>query len=338
MRYVLTVALVAVASVSLAASARAGVVVLTTGESLTGEVTAQSDESVTLEHPVLGALSIPRDKVESVVVEAAEEQAEESAAAEKTVGEAEAEPSGGEGQAAEGPVVPANTHSPPLVTSKGLLPGWDKRVEVGFTGSEGNTENSSLRAAFLANFENDVARWIFATKYYYATTDGETTDNNFAGGLRKDWLFADESYFLFSQVRYEYDQFEAWRHRGIGNAGIGFAVIDEEDLALNTLFGAGVTKEFSGEREFRPEALLGLELLRWNTFEGHQLTGSTTLLPDLGDAGEFRWVNEVAYTIAIDRAKGLSLKFGIDHEYQSEVAPNNDNHDVKYFGSLVYDF
>jgi len=324
MRYLLTFFCFTSALLASGVAATAGVVTLSTGEALTGEVTSETDESVVLLHPVLGELTIPRDQITSVVMEVEPADGEGQAPAQ---GDAEAE---AEAQAeAQAPVIERPRYG-------WLLPDWNKRFELGFTGTEGNTENNSLRAAFLADVERDTARWLFDAKYYYATTDGDTTDNTFTTGLRRDWLLEDSPWFLFAQGRYDYDQFEAWRHRATGNAGFGFEIYDEEDLALNSLFGFGVTKEFSGEREFRPEALLGLELLRWHTFDNHTLTGSTVLYPDLGELGEYRWVNAIAYSIKMDA--DLSLKFGIDHEYQSEVADNQKNHDIKYYGALVIDF
>jgi len=324
MRTALPLACCLLAALSLVRSAPAAIVVLTTGETLNGDVLSHTDDAVLLKHPVLGELTIPAESVKSVQFE--DEPAERTA-------EAVAEPAEQEEAAPAAPPEPVIAPEP-----AGWLPDWNKRIEAGFTGSEGNSENNSLRAAFLADTENETDRWLFDAKYYYATSNGDTTDNTFTTGLRKDWLLPDSPWFIFAQGRYDYDQFEAWRHRASGNGGLGYEIFNEEDLALNALFGGGVTKEFSGERELRPEALLGLELLRWKTFSGHVMTGSTVLYPDLGDLGEYRWINALAYTIKIDQDNGLSLKFGVDHEYQSEVAPSNKNHDVKYYGALVYEF
>ncbi|CAN0318976.1 unnamed protein product, partial [Ectocarpus fasciculatus] len=41
----------------------------------------------------------------------------------------------------------------------GFLAGWNRRVELGISGAQGNSTNSNVRAAFHGNYEDTEDRW-----------------------------------------------------------------------------------------------------------------------------------------------------------------------------------
>jgi len=100
----------------------------------------------------------------------------------------------------------------------------------------------------------------------------------------------------------------------------------------------GAIKEFnSPDEDVRPEALAGVDF-SWQINERQSLNFSNYVYPDLGETGEFRNVTAVDWTIKIDQADGLSLKFGINNEYESNAPSDAEKNDLKYFGALVFDF
>ena len=101
--------------------------------------------------------------------------------------------------------------------------------------------------------------------------------------------------------------------------------------------GLGGSYEFGSVNELVPEALLGLEWV-YTINERQTLSSYVTVYPSLDDFGESRTVAGAAWTIAIDEADGISLKLGIDNEYESRTEGSSKNNDVKYYGALVFDF
>ncbi len=316
------------------------VLILTNGDRISGTILKQTDEATVIEHPVLGALTVPADQISSVFVGAAPQV--EPAPEPET--EAAPEP-GPETAAAEvaAPTPPAPEEPEPEdnagMFGTSFLRGWNKGVELGFSGKSGNTEETDIFAAVFADFEDERDRWEFDARYFLSTSEGETTDNEFYASILKDWKYPNSPWFWFARARYDWDQFEDWRHRISAHMGPGYEIINTEELKWRARAGVGVLGEFGGEADDRvtPEGLAGTEVI-WNISERQKLTAHATVFPDLGDVGRYRSLSGAEWSIKIDRADGLSLKFGIEHEYQSETDDDSDHNDFRYYGALVFDF
>lgn len=273
---------------------------LTTGDVLTGEITAISEEQVTLEHAVLGTINIPRDQI-AVMPDPLPE------------------------------LEPAPIEEPPA------KPTWESQIDLGFAGSRGNSDTLDVRAAFETRLETETDRWRIDAAYYYGESDGETSKNQFTAGVLKDWLMPDSPWLIFAQARYDYDDFKQWLHRASGHGGFGYEFFNTDEFLLIGRVGAGAAKEWKPSDSLRPEGLLGAEL-RWKINDRQTLSAHTTLYPDLGDFFEFRVVSGIAWNMAIDTARGLSLNFGIDNEYESSTEGDIEHNDFKFYGGLSIGF
>ena len=311
------------------AAASADVVVLTNGDLLTGHVVESTADHLLLHHAVLGAITIPADHVVSL----------------------EITPPDASPPAAQPPVPPApDTTSDPLDADTATLAppsdsrvmpflhDWNTQLELGFNGSDGNSQVFNLRAAIKANQQDESHRWRFDASYYISNNDGERSADEATIGLLKDWLLPDAKWFYFAQGRFDYDEFQAWQRRASGAGGIGYQFIDNDTWNVLGRLGAGVTKELGEPAdELRPEALLGGELT-WQISPRQSLGARSTLYPDLGEFGDSRITSAAEWVLQLDRFDDLSLKFGIEHEYESITEDDSKHNDVKFFGALVIDF
>ncbi len=344
----MSLALVAAAvAVGPALVAQADEVKLTTGETLEGTVVEQNETDVVLQHPILGELTVPRNNVANVTIDQQDEQQEGQQAAPNDSGqtdqsaqEAKQEDNTETSQTAEAKADQADEGAAPEQREDfDFFAGWDLQASLGFVGTEGNSQTQSFNAQFKATKENKRHRWLFDNKYFFGSSDGETTQNEFNSTLTKDWLKPDSPWFYFAKGIYDYDQFEAWDHRVSGFGGVGYNFVDREDLAVAGRLGVGLTKEFGDQADdLRPEALIGLDLIRWHITDNQNLTAGTTLYPDLSDFPESRIVSNIEWTVDIDQADGLKLKLGAEHEYESETVGDTKHNDLKYYGALAYDF
>ncbi len=318
---------------------RAERMTLTNGDVLSGKVLSQDEEKVVIEHAVLGAVTVPRSQVSAVLADA-------------DVPAADAPPAAATGQAAvdvvakeaaTGKAPAADDEDAPKPPSPGLfgtdfLAGWNRTLEFGVTGSEGNTQDLSLRAFFGIDYEDERDRWKASALYYRSETEGDATRNEFTAELLKDWLIPGKDYFYFATAKYEYDQFQAWENRVSAFGGVGYQFHKSDKWDLLGRLGAGGNYEFDAINEFTPEALLGLEY-NWYIKKGQTFSAYTTFYPALDPFfGEFRNISGLAYILEIDRNAGLSLKLGIENEYESEVESGEKHNDLKYFASLVWGF
>ncbi len=212
------------------------------------------------------------------------------------------------------------------------------RVEAGLNATSGNSETFTSRLAFQSLYKSSQYRTRVESAYYYGTIEEEDAVNNFMALAINDWLFLDSPWSAFVKGRYDYDEFNFWKHRVSLHGGAGYRVADEESLLWLLRAGAGLTKEYETEDdELKPEALFGYDLL-WKITEGQELKMEQTIYPDLGDLGEYRLSSSGSWTAKIAGETSISLGAGFTHEYQSEVDEGYDHYDLKYYAMMTADF
>jgi putative salt-induced outer membrane protein YdiY len=217
-------------------------------------------------------------------------------------------------------------------------PKWKFRAELGVNGTSGNTRTQDLRAAIGALLETDSERWKFDAVFNKAKTEGEVTKKNFYVQGLHDWLFKDSPWLIFAAARYDWDEFQPWDSRLSVGVGLGYALIDTDQTKLRLRAGFFETREDGGpnDGEWRPEGMLGAE-------GSHKLTKSQTLeaaifwFPDLQNSGEYRILASASWSVKLSD-NGLSLKAGVEEEYDTHKESPFEREDVKYFIALLYEF
>jgi putative salt-induced outer membrane protein YdiY len=218
----------------------------------------------------------------------------------------------------------------------GFLRGWDRRLELGANGSDGNSDTLNVLGGLHLGFENDYHRFRLTSAYRLNEDEGDRTANNAFAEAVNDWLHPDRRWFPFVETRWDYDEFEDWDHRIAAGAGLGWKFYDTERFQLLGRAGLGASRTFGGEDErWVPEALLGLEGA-WTIAENHKLTFYNKLYPDLDETGEFRNLSGLAWIIALNEE--LSLKLGAENEYESFAPEGTEKNDLRYTGSLLIGF
>lgn len=300
-------------------------IVLLNGDTLNGTIKQVNENNVVITHPALGDVTIANAQIHKY-----------------QQGDAEAKTLNPLPEAAKPEPKPAPKPEPKPADAKPkkpvLIPGWKSKLEAGLNGSAGNTESQSIYIRFITKRENEEEKTTFDANYYFSSRDGKESQNEFSTGVRNDWLLPDSDWFYFGQARLEIDRFEAWDQRASAALGVGYEWIKEEDFYVSLRAGLGAVKEFgSNEDNIIPEGLLGAEM-GWNITDRQELTASTTYYPDLGDIPENRVVSEVAWEYKMSDLDGISLKAGIQHEYESETEGPIKHNDWKYFTGIIMDF
>lgn len=228
--------------------------------------------------------------------------------------------------------ISADTLHPGIFGTR-FLAGWDKNLSVGFSGSEGDTDEADVIVGLSLESTNDRRHWELDGRYELSYADNEIDDHNAQGIVLRDQLFGDSRWFFFNYAQYDYDDFEAWKHRVTTGLGPGYKIIPEGDFKLTTRFGPFFTYEFGDEDDARPEGAAGL-FANWKINEGHTLRINDVFLQTL-DHGWYRNVSRLEWRIRVSAARGLSLKFGIDNEYDSASKDSKNN--LNYYSALSVD-
>ncbi len=323
-------AAIAGALASAAAAAPDTMMRLPTGEVLKVQILETTETQYRVKHPWLGELLLPREGVR-VLTE------EEAAIADKA--QKEAALSAGKAApgaaAAPAPAAAPGTPAPPPAPPE---PAWKFKLFAGGSLSRGNTSNANVSSKFTANYEDKEVQTSFDAAYFYGESSGASTDNKFTAGGRNNWLLPESPLFFFAQGRYDYDQFQSWRHRVSGHGGVGYRLFLPPPLKFNLIAGIGAIREFASDNErIRPEGIFGFEG-EWQIKEKHKFVFDCKFYPDFRDLGEFRNVNSAGYSILIDDKNNLSLTVGFAHEYQSQVAAGRQHNDFRLFGGLEFGF
>ncbi len=211
---------------------------------------------------------------------------------------------------------------------------WSGSASLGLHGASGNTERMSVRGDLAlsrdtARFETD-----FTAVYSYATEDGNESANRLDTKLRNDWLIEDSPWRYYARARYEFDEFQDWRHRVSGGPGIGYLWSKTDRLYFLTRAGVDVTREFGGEDDtVRPEGVLGFDL-QYHLSESQRLVWVFDFLPDVSEFGPYRFETNAALEVDIDRTNGLFLKIGVEDRYDSTPGPDKKRNDFVYFITL----
>lgn len=319
------------ALLSILFSAEADEVVLSNGDVIHGTVTEQTDEYVALDHPNLGTFQISKHQIDSVILDSEKEAEAES-------------PSTGE---------PSGTDEDGILdTSHYMLEfnrlnnwamvmkqkGFKMSLNLALDGSWGNTDEQTFRFGYSIGRTTDAARMNSDLTYYLKNKSRETTDNKLSAGYRKDWLWANSRWFYFYQGRYDFDDFESWRHRLSGHSGPGYNLIDTNRWDLIFRGGLGARKEWESKNDnVRFEGMTGLDM-KWKISERQLLAGYTEYYQVLTDFEDYRTRSGLNWRYFMSRELDLSFLLGVAHEYQNVVDPDSDKNDTRVHMGIQYDF
>ena len=298
-----------------ATAARAEEIELVTGEKIHGDVIEQGSSTVIVDHPVLGVLSIDRSKVKHIAPYQLKKL---------DTGEAAVAPAAG------GAAAPA-----PKADEKPL---WAFEAELGISGSTGNSETFNAHAALRGKSDNEDRRWTFDSVYAQTKSEGERTSNNYFAQSQYDWKLEDSPWFPFARVRWDWDEFTDYDSRLEVGVGVGRELLSEKDLKVRGRAGLNGVREFGGSDDsWRLEAMLDADL-DWKIDERQQLNAAVTIFPDLEDTGEWRGLLEAGYSVILNDANSVSLKIGVENEFDSHQEDPFEKNNFRYFIALLFKF
>ncbi|MBX3380699.1 MAG: DUF481 domain-containing protein [Phycisphaeraceae bacterium] len=220
-----------------------------------------------------------------------------------------------------------------------LPKGWSGAVELGLSGSDGNTENFNMRAGFDLARKIGLGSSALNLTYRHSAEGGDVTANRFVASARHDQRFSETSRWrYFISGVYEYDDFQDWRQRITLGNGLGYAFIEDENTTFIGRVGVGASRRWGGaDEDWIPEGILGFD------FE-HKLSERTSVyahlnyLPDLSQFTQYRLNTSAGIKIVVDPELGLNLHAGFEDRYDSNPGPGSQRNDIDYFLTLGWKF
>jgi len=304
-------------------------VVLLNGDKLQGNVISTDQGKVVLQHDVLGLLTLSSGQVTSIIKQGDEkEQANRQASA----------------LAPQTQVAPVATTQEMQLTPENktwfgqFKKNWDSQFEAGASVKTGNTDNANIYLRFKTTTSNEHRKWIIDAAYYRDQSNSELTQNEFFADLRHEWLVKNSPWDIFVKGRYDYDDFESWDYRVNGALGVGYQWIKEDHLDVKLHLGVGAVKEFGSlNDDVRPELLVGVNG-KWKITENQSFAAASTIFPELADLGQYRLLSSAQWLITLNTRDKVSLKIGVENEYQSQVDLGSKRNDFRLYSALVFKF
>jgi putative salt-induced outer membrane protein YdiY len=210
----------------------------------------------------------------------------------------------------------ANAQDPPPIDGR-----WHTLLGAGLTYASGNTNAATLTAKADAVRATEDDKWTLYGEALRARTDDVTTGNRIRLSGRYDWNLT-QHVFTLASLDLERDTLAELSRRTTVNGGLGYKLIDRDELRTSVFGGLGYTEdrylapqEVDGETRMRfgrPTALLGEE-------SAHKFSASTSasqrlvVNADLKETREYRaqWDASlgVAMTSTINLTVGLSVRY-----------------------------
>jgi hypothetical protein len=136
----------------------------------------------------------------------------------------------------------------------------------------------------------------------------------------------------------EYDKFQDWDWRLSAFGGVGYEVIKNEKTLLLPRFGAGATQTFGGsDDKVTPELDFGLD---WEQKidDRQKLFVTADYYPSLLNFSDYRARIKGGYEVLVDPVNNLSLKLGVEDNYDSSPGDDAKKNDITYFLLMVYNW
>ncbi len=285
------------------------------GDRLTGKVVSASNDSVVIEHAVLGKVTVPAASVHPLQKGDSSPVAGESPPQDKTASDTSK-------------ALPKQVTPPPNP--------WKASVSLAATASKTTTSTYNIRLGAEAHHKTDASQFDVTASWYWNQAKGSTTDNDILVRGSQDWFIPDSRWLYFAQGTWQYDQFEAWAHRVSPYGGIGYRLFDQDDLTLTAKGGAGITWQYRGNR-VDPQ-LLGELSTNWKIDSRQTLTGFVSIAPDPVDFGNFLLTLTADWKMKVGEDSPWSFNLGLRNIYDSSPTGDSTSNDLKAYAGLSMDF
>ena len=286
-------------------------ITLKNGDTLRGTITKNDEGLITIQHPVLGPVTIGLDKIESY-------------------GTAPAVDSG----SATNRAMEASVGKAPIAELKP----WSFYLSLGANGTFSVNDEINLHAAGGVRYETTDFKFNLDGAYDFGAVNNDTSDNNFLANALEEWTLGDTRWIAFGQQQYEYDEFQAWEHRMSAYGGPGYRLIESDTMELTVRAGVGATYQIGDVHELSAEMLLA-ETFTWQLSKRQKVGVISSIAPKFTDFSSFRVQIGAEWIMALDDSKkGLALTVGARDQYESKPDSGSVANDLRVYAGVRYDF
>lgn len=216
--------------------------------------------------------------------------------------------------------------------SQGLLEGWGGQGQIGGFQSSGNSTNVGVSAAL--DLEKRGIDWehLLRIAVDYQRSNGDTTREQFFASYEPRIQIADRLYF-YGLAQYERDRFQGFSGRFAASGGLGYRVIDGDNMQLFVKAGPAWRKtQYIGEPSATSFAVLAAGDFDWKISDNIAFTQDVSMFQE-------DYVTIVSDTgIEAGISDALTARLSYTVEYDSGAPVGRAATDTLTRFTLIYGF
>lgn len=212
--------------------------------------------------------------------------------------------------------IPAVAQAPPA-TGTAPPPRWERKAELSFVSTGGNTDTQTLGLGASVVYRPGVWTTEARTAFVRSENANIETAKSFTADLREAFALTARTE-LFGRFGYLSDPFAGIDHRSTVDGGVGYKLLRGPVHTLRVDTGLGYTREARAVGEDVSFALANFgAAYKWQISTTADLSDSALATASLSDNDAWRFGNALALTAAITRVFSLKLS----HDVKFNNAP-----------------
>lgn len=219
------------------------------------------------------------------------------------------------------------------IREAGLLENWSGRGELGAFNATGNSSNTGLTAALALTRDGIDWRHKLRARADFQRNNGVTTREQFLAAYEPN-LKLSERLYLYALAQYERDRFQGFSARYSASGGLGYDLIDNEDMTLSVQAGPAYrrTERTNGLTDSNMAGLASLDF-DWAITENIALTQEASAFVQSGNS---TLISATGIQAGIADNVKVRLSYTVEHDTDPPVGAEST--DTLSRVTIIYDF
>lgn len=208
---------------------------------------------------------------------------------------------------------------------------WEGNLELGYTKTTGNTDDTSGKGAFDITFREGDWRNVARGDYLYSEADGTTTAERYLVNNRTAYVFTERDYIWLS-LTYEDDDFNGFDYTASSALGYGRQLLKID--TMNWLFEIGPGYRFSQTDDGAEEDEVILRMYSEYKWQFTETSAFDQLLST--EIGEDNTISRLLSSLTLNVVGALNLRLSYEINHTKEVPDDKDKTDTITSVTLLY--
>jgi len=219
------------------------------------------------------------------------------------------------------------------IRSAGLLDNWSGQGQLGAFRSTGNSSNTGITAGLSLERNGINWRHKLTGLVDYQETGGVTTREQFLAAYEANYNVS-ERMFVYGLAQYERDTFQGFSARYSASGGVGYRVIDNENMQLAVKAGPAYrqTEFVDGTSDSSIAGLAALDY-DWQLSENLKFTQDASAFIQSGNS---TYTSITGLTAGLGGGLSASLSYAVEHDTNPPLGAVQT--DTLSRVTVIYDF